>query len=313
VLVIFIATVIGGVFWWKKNPSEITNLQPAPVAPPVEKVSGAVETQTEAAPTLQTEAAPLVPPASDPKEKLREIEPWTEPVKPLTQNQRTDVTDLQDASWVPFRDPYFKDQDIFIFRPELKMIRCIEDTLIRALMVRAKELGRAGEWSYSSYSQLTERLNKIRSLAGNARFTLTMSGCHALYALRSLPVQFQEIRKLFQEMRLGVVTILGTPKHYQGLKNAIEFGVPTEESEKVDKYVLIRFAPGAHHHTCSGLAKRLDKDSFKMLWSRDEMADFCEGYAKTCDSEYAQYPNIIKGSLQWIRDGYRSKLAYRYA
>merc|ERR1712072_1551285 len=169
--------------------------------------------------------------------------PWKKPTTKLSLLERTDVTDLQDISWEPFKQNFFKSQGIFIFRNDLKHDRYIEDSLVRALMVAEKRLKVENpEWNYPNKGDHLKRIEKMREWGNHDyRFELFI-GSHPLYAKEQLPERYEKIIASFRKMGLGiaVVTTWAEEDDLSIMKNCIAFDVGTQE-KPIEKYILINY------------------------------------------------------------------------
>merc|ERR1712098_722497 len=227
-------------------------------------------------------------------------------IRKITRDNRTDKTDLMDMSWNPVDWTFFKDQNIHMFKPELKLGCDLEDAIIRGTMVREKELGSEPEWSYKDHVALITRLDALKRTEGfNNSANVDYFG-DELIKHNSAPIMSKGIQALLAKLKLGLVFVM---KSDFCPENAIRFWVPQGKANAVEKYLMIRCeVTGKANNKFDGLSKKMGKDNHQLLWSKVDMYNFCNAYW----NQYAHSKGIkvstaaVTGGLRNILNGFQN-------
>merc|ERR1711964_411394 len=133
---------------------------------------------------------------------------------------------------------------------------CVLDTAIHALMVKNKD-----QWSYKNHSELKKRMEQFRTQA-----ELPHGG-------GGIEVPHDGINKFFWNMGIGIVDIWSVKGEDSLFMMPMQLSIPAERH--VEHYFLWshRMQSGGGVGYSDALAKRVGKDDFKLLWTREEVAD----------------------------------------
>merc|ERR1712093_703790 len=118
---------------------------------------------------------------------------------------------------------------------------------------------------YNSFAELKQRVNRLRALAG-----LTAMG-------QAVKLPHRGLEQFFFRKRIAIVSIRHDPSRDPGARGLIDIRLPPHDGEAVTHYFLwSEWSSNAKRNGVNwsdALARRVGKDSFRILWTKQEFLE----------------------------------------